>query len=250
VDDDVLYPVSALKEALRQVRQEHHEIEHERHPDRVEQALAKHSNTELVLVDMHFHQADTKLTGLTALRRLATYEFPAAAIYCQPEPNRRLFPFAACQLLDKPPIAWIEKTGSSVFNHAIPLISQIESRRVLRRSETLRKCYPDAQGTGNLMNKLLGQAGDLKIWRLLGRNRYKAEQVAQLVHFDKKTIENRYVRYVSAIIEFETAIGLPDIPDPSLPSRTVWRFAAQNSEFFHAPELDALVREKFRADNT
>jgi hypothetical protein len=55
---------------------------------------------------------------------------------------------------------------------------------------------------------------------------------------------------MNAIIEFKTVTDADDVPEPSRPTLTVSKFAAQNSEFFHAPKLADLLREKFDADNT
>jgi hypothetical protein len=249
VDDDRLYPVSGLRDALCQVGRNRHHILQARSPDGVEQVLDQHPDIDLVFVDMHFHQAGTQLTGLTALRTLAWRTHPVAAIYCQPEPNRQLFPYAACQLFERPPVAWIQKTAEAIFDQAIPLIDQIETRRIPQRSPTLSPCYTNNPYTGNLIRQLLGSPGDLKIWREVSRARLTYKDVATLTHYSPSTVRQRFANYVNAIIAFTAASKDPDMPQPKDPAPTVWKFADQNREFFRAPELDGLLKEKFGVDN-
>jgi hypothetical protein len=242
IDDDPVYPTAGLRELLNRHRPCADELVTVADPFRTQAELEAHPDTGLVLVDMSFRRPE--VTGLTPLRLLAQRPRLPAAIFCAPELDRKLFPYAACQLLLRPPIAWVDKIGTN--DDVLRLIDEIDGGRIPDVSASLRPCYPDNPATGGLMRKLLGKPKDLEIWRQLSRQPLTVKQLATMVHYSPATIRYRFDRYVEGIVAFSVQDPDTVVPDVGAegPTSIVGRFAAQHEPFFNAPELDDLLKPR------
>lgn len=259
IDDDTAYSTPGVANLLGRIGRTNDEVVPLTRPQDVATALDAHPETELVLVDMYFPNTDR--TGLTALRLLAERKGPPAVGFSAPEDDRLLYPYAACQLLKKPPVGWVLKNG---FDQAEleRIVVDLAAGRTPTPSRTLRQYLPDEGPTGRLMRELLRDQTDLTIWRMISTRAHKDEEVARKIYSSKGTVRNRYARYRDAIVKLRTTLdnlaqsgprGGDLIPhrwledwdptgsDADKLSPVVGAFARMNRSFFKAPELDELI---------
>ncbi|TDC64736.1 response regulator transcription factor [Micromonospora sp. KC207] len=259
VDDDTVYSHPGVVNLLKRIGHAEDAVVPLTRPQDLATELDRHPDTALVLVDMNF--LNTSRTGLTALRLLADRDGPPAVGFSAPEDDRLLYPYAACQLLKRPPVGWVLK---NVFDQAEleRIVRQIAEGSTPDPSMTLRQFLPSHQLTGKLVQSLLQDQIDLTIWRMMSTRLHKDDEVARKIFMHKKSVRNRYLRYRKAIEKLQLALSEmsrsgrasdgymphrwleewdPAGPDSAKLSGMIGTFARLNRGFFKAPELDELV---------
>ncbi len=138
---------------------------------------------DLALVDMDFYYADSRQTGLTALRHLTEHAVPAIIYSLDSEDNRLLFLFAAFQFYD--PLTLLSKgEGSQKIRHLIDLVDQGTDLGPDPGTDRYRPPGDRAP----VLDRLIRKPADLDIWMALSRFPGRSE-VAYAAHVSARTID-------------------------------------------------------------
>ncbi|MEV6871613.1 hypothetical protein [Amycolatopsis sp. NPDC051128] len=177
------------------------------------------------------------------------------------EESRSLFKYAACQLIERPPLGWVEKNDQDLVE-LFRLLDEINRGRRVMTSPSLLRCYPGAPSTGNLMDPILRHPYDARLWDLLATTQLDYDELGTAASIGRSTVRRRLEEYHEAILDFESflvyerststnevtaAKPFAAVERGSTPvRRAVGTFARAHSVFFTAVELAGLV-ERHRA---
>lgn len=219
---------------------------------------------DVVLVDVEFELTSTR-TCLTAFETLIRRNGPKAIGLSTSQHGRTLFPFAVCQLLPPPTgqtvIGWTykdDKPGRG-YPELVRILDALASGRPLAKPQTLERCLPDGDdpATGQFMHRILTGRTDVRLWSMMSRTHYEAQELADGTSSSVSTVRKRFRKYTSAIEDFEKSMqrdvihplgsqavaqrpkGRPGKPDPT--KEIVEAFAQAHRTFFQAPELEDIV---------
>jgi CheY-like chemotaxis protein len=213
---------------------------------------------DLALVDMDFYYADSRQTGLTALRHLTEHAVRAIIYSLDSEDNRLLFLFAAFQFYD--PLTLLSKgEGSQKIRHLIDLVDQ--GTHLGPDPGTDR--YRPPGDRAPVLDRLIRKPADLDIWVALSRFPGRSE-VAYAAHVSTRTIDEFLADRYPVVQEIrmlqpgrdEAATGIAaggaghrhgskkekrELLGP------LHAFAVTHQHFFRDPEVRALIEARQRS---
>ncbi len=155
VVDDILDFGNVVARALEGTP---HEVTAVLSPEALPRVLRK-QGFDLAFVDMDFYYADSRQTGLTALRHLTEHAVRAIIYSLDSEDNRLLFLLAAFQFYD--PLTLLSKgEGSYKIRHLIDLIDQGQiSARIREQTVTARRAIGCPCSTGSYTSPPISTSG-------------------------------------------------------------------------------------------
>ncbi|WP_329449331.1 hypothetical protein OG906_42900 (plasmid) [Streptomyces sp. NBC_01426] len=241
-------------------------------PAGLEIHLDAHPEIDVVLSDVTFERSETnrELTCLSALDILIRRNGPKVIGCSRPQVNATLFPFAVCQLF--PPsqeqvvVGWTYKDDHPEYGYPkmIRILDAISSNQRLPRPDTLLSYMARGNGsTGGFIRTILASRADVELWQLMSITHQSAKDLATAARMSSSAIHTRLDRYFHAILEFEFTmekdgifpfggsdfLNLPrrspgDVPHPAPRRLVIETFAQIHQNFFQAPELPGLVKQR------
>jgi hypothetical protein len=223
-----------------------HQVMGVRSPRELRQILAVDRGFDLAMVDMDFGPGSPE-TGLVALRLLDETGIPCVVWCADIDENRGLLLLAAFHYFE--PWALASKAGP--IADVIRLVEAMEQG--LRPGRGLAERYRPARGGGqSLLERLVGNATQLDIWRALTVFSSRPEVAAragvaegtldrflQERYAPMREAEHRLVG-VSPGRETETVAGNRARIAP------LHAFAVRHANFFRDQELERIVRSRYR----
>lgn len=257
VVDDILDFGNVVAHALEGTP---HEVTVVLSPEALPEVLRK-QGFDLAFVDMDFYYADSRQTGLTALRHLTEHAVRAIIYSLDSEDNRLLFMLAAFQFYD--PLTLLSKgEGSQKIRHLVDLVDQGTDLGPDPGTDRYRPPGDRAP----VLDRLIHKPADLDIWVALSRFPGRLE-VAHASHVSARTIDeflaDRYVvmqeirmlqpgrhQAVSDIAAGATGAAGHDHGGKKEKRELLGpmhAFAVTHQHFFHDPEVRALIEERQRS---